>query len=226
MTEPSPIPTSTPAPLLPDPGRLLRTLALICSIGVAVSVVPVLYVTLLAGPAKLWFSTLFELIVLAAAGVGVLAGLGRYRNAWGLSLACVAGTLVVGAVFASVEIRANFRDDPTIGRLILPGAGFRLAMAGAIASLGSIAVWNRDRASWRLVFRAFLVMLPVFLFAAWYASGRAGVLQAPMSSPGAEAIRTTLLVIAGLVGVGLVSVGGHLLIRSYETGRIADRSRK
>lgn len=204
---------------VPDPGRAIRTLTLLCSAAIGLSVLPVLYVTLFAGPAKLWFSTLFELTVLGAAVVGVLAGLNRFRDGWALGLACVAGTLVVTTVFATVEVRANFRDDPSIGRLIMPYAGLRLAFAGIIAGLASFAVWRRNPRSWGLVLRAVLVLLPVGAVGAWLVLGNAGILTTPVASPGGEAVRIVGMLLGGLIAIGLVSVGGHLLIRSYEVGR-------
>ncbi|MEM9374505.1 MAG: hypothetical protein AAGA55_12760, partial [Planctomycetota bacterium] len=205
--------------ILPDPGRGVRTLTLLVSVLVAVSVLPVLYVTLFAGSATLWFSTLFELTVLAAAVVGVFAGLGRFRDAWALSLACLIGTLVVTSVFTTVEVRANFRDDPSIGRLIMPFAGLRFAFAGIVSVLASYAVWNRDRRSWGLVFRAVLLLLPVAACGAWLATGNIGFLTTPLASPAGEAARIAGILLGGLLGIGLVSAGGHLLIRAFELGR-------
>ncbi len=224
MITPATNPSDTRGAAAPDPGRPVRTLALIVSLLIAVSVPPVLYVTMFAGPAKLWFSTLFELTVLGAAVVGMLAGAGRFREAWALSLACVMGTLVVTSVFTTVEVRANFRDDPSIGRLIMPFAGFRLALAGSVAVLASWAVWSRDRRSRGLVLRAFLVLLPVIACGAWLAIGNGGFLATPLASPLGEAIRIAGILVGGLIGIGLVSVGGHLLIRSYEIGRPASET--
>jgi len=221
-TQPANQPGSEPIP--PEPARALRLMTLLCSLVLGASVLPVLYVTLFAGAHTLWFSTLFELTVLAASGVGLLTGLGRFREGWALALTCVAGTVLVTAVFARVEIRANFGDDPAVGRLINPIAGFRLALAVAIGLIASAAVWNRDRRSWAMVIKAAVVLLPVAVALAWLAMGNAGFLNTPKASPGAEAGRIAALILGGLFGVILVSGGGHLLIRAYELGRLEPES--
>ncbi|MEM9372026.1 MAG: hypothetical protein AAGA55_00140 [Planctomycetota bacterium] len=224
MSEAPAIPNPRPIPEIPLPPSAVRAVLILCSIAVLVSVLPVLYVTQLAGSARLWFSTLFELCVVGAGVIGLLAGIGRFRSGWALALACAAGTLVVTTVFSAVEIRANFRDHASIGPLILPGAGLRLALAALMGGLASVAVWGRDRRSIGLIVRAGCMLAPVAGLAAWIGFGNASVLNTPLASPVAEAIRITAILVGGLICVGLVSVGGHLVIRSYELGRPREES--
>jgi hypothetical protein len=217
-TAPNPIQADRAA-TPPEPAPGFRTLTLLSGCVLAASALPVLYVTVFAGARMLWFSTLFELMVIAAAAIAILAARGRFRDGWALSLACVAGTVLVSAVFAAVEIRANFRDHPTIGRWIMPAAGFRVGMSAVFALIASLVVWNRNGKCWGLVIRAALALAPVAAALAWLAMGNVAMLNTPMPNPGAETLRIAALIIGGLLGVILVSAGGHLLIRSYEMGR-------
>lgn len=210
-----------PAPqsLPPPPPALARAAALVLSGVLALSVPPVLYITLIRGDAVLWFSSIFETLVLTAAIFGIASGLGRFANGWALSLACVAGTVLVCGVFAFLEIRANFADEPGVAGLLTPYLGFRLALAAAIAATASVAVFSRNRACWIALLKGILVLIPPVGITAWYVVTGGGFLGAARPTPGGEAARLILLTLGGLILVGFVSVGGHLLIRAYELGR-------
>ena len=219
MTEPAPQQTPPPPP---GPARWA---ALGLSAALAISVPPVLFVTLIRGDAVLWFSSIFELLVLAAAVSGIASGLGRFVNGWALSLACVAGTVLVCAVFAFLEIRANFGSEPDVAGLIKPYLALRLALAAAIAGVASAAVFSRNRACWIALAKGLLVLVPPVAIVAWYVATGGGFLGATRPTPGGEAARLILLTLGGLILVGFVSVGGHLLIRAYELGRPEEASR-
>ncbi len=227
MTQPPPaIPPE--ATQLPPPPAIARWGAMALSAVLGVSALAGLWLTLFAGESTLWFSTIFELLTLAAAAIGVLAATGRFRDGWALSLACVAGTTLVCAVFAFVELRANFNSHPSYAGLMKPYLGFRLALAAGFAGLASLAVFSRNPACWRALVKAMIVLAPAAAVLAWLGvsggSGGGGFLGAARATPGAEAARILMLCLGGLVLIGLISVGGHLLIRAYELGRApADR---
>lgn len=204
---------------LPTPPAFVRFAAVGVSLVLGLSCLPVLYLTLLGADRTLWFSTMFELLVLGACVVGVLAGLGRFREGWALALACAGGTVLVCGVFAFVEIRANFRTDADIAPLLKPMLAARLAAAVLIGLLASVAVWARNPRSWRLVFVGVAMLLPVVVVVGLARLGTGLPLSTPRETPGAEAVRIAVWLLAGVIGIGLVSAGGHLLIRSYELGR-------
>ncbi len=208
-----------PSNPLPTPPAFVRFAAVGVSLLLGLSCLPVLYLTLLGADRTLWFSTMFELLVLGACVVGVLAGLGRFRDGWALALACSAGTVLVCGVFAFVEIRANFRTDADIAPLLKPILAARLAAAALIGLLASVAVWSRNPRSWRLAFVGIAMLLPVIGVVVLARLGTGLPLSTPRETPGAEAVRIAVWLLAGVIGIGLVSAGGHLLIRSYELGR-------
>lgn len=211
-------------PSIPAPPKALQMLVLLIGVVVAASALPGAWLTGFAGDSVLWFSLLFELLVAGAGVLCVLAGLGRFGNGWGLALTCAAGTVLVCAVFAFVEVQANFGDDPAIARFIKPAAAIRVGLAGAVALVASVAVWSRDSRSWGAVIKAVIVLLPVAAVGGWFAFGPTGSIMATRQTPGAEGLRLTLLVVGSLIGVGLVSAAGHLLIRAYEFGRPGNQS--
>ncbi len=213
-TLPPPLP-----PLPPPPPAWARMATLGLSVVLALSTLPGLWVTLFRGDAVLWFSTVFELLVLAAAGFGVAAGLGRFRQGWGLALACVAGTVLVCGVFAFLEVRANFGDDAGVGGRLKAFLAMRLGLAALLATVASLAIFARNRRSWGALAKAAALFAPVILVGVLAATGHTGPLGVPRESPGAEAARIIALCFGGLVAIGLVSVGGHLVIRAYEHGR-------
>lgn len=215
-----------PEPDLPPPPGLARYAAMITSLILGVSVLPGLWLTLVRADSTLWFSTLFELLVLAGAAFGVFSGLGRFRSGWALSLACVAGTVLVCGVFAFVEIRANFGSDATIGRLLQPYLAFRLGLAALLALIASFAVFSRNPACWKALAIGAALLIPAVGVLAWLALTGGGPLGATRATPGAEAARLLMLCFGGLVLIGLVSVGGHMVIRAYELGRPAPQPSK
>jgi hypothetical protein len=199
----------------------LATLGLAAALGL--SVLPVLWLTLVRSDATLWFSTVFEILVLAAAVSGIFSGLGRFREGWALSLACVAGTVLVCGVFAFVEIRANFGSDASVAALLEPYLAFRLALAAGLAGVASLTVFSRNPVSWKLLLWGIVVLTPALSVLGWVAIRGSGLLSATRATPGAEAVRILALCLGGLVVVVMVSVGLHLLIRAYEMGRTPDR---
>lgn len=224
MTQiPSP-PIPADIPQLPPAPAIARWGTMVLSAVLGLSALAGLWLALVAGESTLWFSTIFELLTLAAAAIGILAAIGRFRDGWALSLACVAGTTLVCAVFAFVELRANFNNDPSYAGLMKPYLGFRLALAAGFGGLASLAVFSRNPACWGAFIKGMIVLAPAVAVLGWIGLRGGAFLGATRSTPGAEAARILMLCFGGLVLIGLISVGGHLLIRAYELGRApADR---
>lgn len=208
-----------PIPALPPPPAWARWGAVLGGVALGLSVLPALWLTTLGGEAVLWFSTAFETLVLSVAVIALLAGFGRFRDGWGLSLACVAGTVLVCAVFAFVEVRANFNDDPNVAGWLKPYLAFRLGMACYFGAWGSLAVFSRNPASFRTLAKAMALLAPAVGLLGWVVVRGVPGANATSASPGAEAARILALCLGGLIVIGLLSVGGHLVIRAYDLGR-------
>lgn len=208
-------------PTLPLPPLFVRVCTVLSGLALAATVAPGVWLTGIHSTPVLWFACGFELMVLGAAVIAVLAGIGRFRQAWGLALACAAGTILVAAVFGRVQVTANFGPHPVYGPWIIRIFLLRLALCGTLALLASVAVFSRNPRSWGAFARACLVLLPVAAVGVWFvAKGAPGAGANP--SPGADAVRILVVCLGGLIVIALVSVGGHLIIRAFEHGRLDD----
>lgn len=215
--------TNTPSQSIPAEPPAPPAVARFATLGLAVlllgSALPGLWLTALKSDPVLLFSTLFEILTALAGVLALLAGLGRFRQAWALALLSVAGTALVCAVFARVEILPNHGSDPAIGPWINRFAALRVALAAGLVGVASFAVFSRNPRSWGAIARAALVLLPVAGVLGWIVNTGGGPLSTARPSPGAEAVRILILCLGGLVLIALTSVGGHLIIRAFEHGR-------
>lgn len=158
----------------------------------------------------------FEIVTMIAAGIGVLAGLGRFRDGWPLATVCTAGTVVVASGLAWIDARANFGSKPDIARLLDPALGFRVAAAAMISLGGAYAILSRDPAKSRpLLVRAIIVAAPLAIVIVWAAVTRGQLLLTPRAGA-AEVVRLVVLIGGSLTLAVLFSVATHLVIRAFE----------
>lgn len=211
-----------PAPAIPPAPKPVRLLVLAISALVALTMVGGVAAALFGFPKIVWGFLGFEAVGLIAAVMGVLAGLGRFRDGFGLALVCIAGTIVAGALFGLyLDARVN-ATTPEAMRLVRGLIVFRGLAAVALAALAAIAVLARDRRSWGLLIRGAIVTAPVLAVLAWVAKTRGAPLTTPIEGVMAP-VRTIAVVLGGLVLMVLFSVGAHLCIRAFEITRPDDR---
>lgn len=216
MTNTPPQPSTAEMPAPPAVARF----AVLGLAGVLLATtLPGIWLTALKSDPLLLFSTFFETLTAIAGVLALLTGLGRYRHAWALSLLCAAGTVLVCAVFARVEVMPNHGSDPAIGPWINRFAALRVALAAGLGGIAAFAVFTRNPRSRGAVARAMLVLLPVAGVLGWFIATGGGPLANARTSPGAESVRILILCLGGLVVVALTSIGGHLMIRAFEHGR-------
>jgi len=160
-----------------------------------------------------WVMAGFELVTAVAALFGVLLGLGRYSEAPGLSLACIAGTVVVASVLAWQGSARNY-----LGVSLSPFLLARIAASGALALIGAACVLGRDPRSWRWALIGAAMAAPAALVAAaMVTDGGSRLLGALL---GTSSIQRVLVGSIGGVTIGaLFAAGGHMMIRAFELGR-------
>lgn len=159
----------------------------------------------------------FQVVVLVAAVLGVLAGLGLFNQGFGLALACVAGTIFVGTGFSYLDAHVNLASVAGVAPFVTPVAIVSAALAAALGCCGSIDVLGRNPRSWPLVARAVVIGVPVAAVTAYLVLTRGGAL-AQSASGLMEVIRIMAILVGGLVLAVLFSVAGHLVIRAFELG--------
>lgn len=211
--------TNTETPhILPQPPGVIRVLALMTSVVLGLSVLPGLYLAIgrFGGFAWAWFG--FEFVSLLAAVFGVLIGLGRFRNGFGIALACLTGAVLVAMVFGiHVDARTKIADDPTFRPWVNRMLMLRMLVVLGFAFCASVGVFTRNPKSWGAAVRAIVCLFPVACIA-----GMIYKFGLPFAGDGSgqpNAPRVISVLAIGLVMIILISAGGHLLIRAFEHGR-------
>jgi hypothetical protein len=163
-----------------------------------------------------WSLLGFELVILVAGTIGVLLGLGRFRQGPALALVCVAGTVLVGTGLGRLSVLANPRAV-----LVDPWFVTRFLAATALVALATLCVFSRSPGkSWRSFIWSVVLGVPVLVMLGVLWKGR-GLLAPLDSAP--EAVRVAVALLGFLLMIGLVSASVHMLIRAFEFGRFTDR---
>lgn len=197
---------------MPKPPKAMRVLALLASIVSGLGAIACLWIALTGAASVLWASVGFLVIMLVAAAIGVLAGLGRFASGYGMACLSIAATIAGGSIFAWRDLASNVGRDPQIGPLLLPWRGIEIACALVILAAGGFAVLSRRAASWKSIVRAGLFLVPAgaMLIAAYFG------LDKIAATDSGRVIALGLLLVGGAVLIALVSLGGHHLIRAFE----------
>jgi len=206
---------TTPPTNLDQTPKLLRTLTLVLSVLTGASALPWVWMAIGEFGGFAWGLFGFELIVLLGCIMTALVALGKVQvgKAFPLALACLAGTLLVTAVFGLyVDARAVVGDNPGLAPWVMRTLKFRLLMILVLCLLGTLDVYRRDARSWGLVFKSILFLIPVVGAMGWIKLK--GIPGTGASEPSPASMIIVLL--GGLVLGIFVTISGHLLIRSYE----------
>lgn len=208
---------------MPPTPRFLLVIVLLASGACALSALGGIALGVLGAA---WFLLAFEVIVLLAGIMGVLVGIGRFRDAPALATLCVGGCVLVAAVlseptFVARLLQGSAGAAQTIaGVSLLPWALARAATgAGLIAVSALIVLSRRPAQSAPFLLRGVLYGAPVFaiLAALVVPSVRGSLSGLPLSA-------IVAIAIAGFFVLGaLFSVSVHNIIRAFEVA-IPDRS--
>jgi len=167
---------------------------------------------LFAGPRVNWVLLGFEVVMIAAAVMGVLFARGKFQDAPGLALACIAGTVFVAAILGYMG--SDKRLITNNGEVPLRWFMLSRVMAGLlIGLLGAATVLLRSRKSLVYLGKAAATGVPVLLAGVAYLKFR-GQLAAV---PGWASIIT--LAFGGIIAIVLISASVHLLIRAFQEGK-------
>jgi hypothetical protein len=155
----------------------------------------------------------FELVILVAGIMGVLFGVGRFREAPAMALACISGTIFAAGVLGWASIAASVGESRTLAGIPLtPLMLFRVLAAAGLALSAAWSVLSRQPGAWR----------PAILGAAL--GSPAVLLGVAFVNPGTrETVGNVLGHPAGAVAAfvvlgGLLAASVHLLLRGFEIG--------
>jgi hypothetical protein len=156
----------------------------------------------------------FEAVVVVAATLGVLFGLGRFGDGPGLAMACISATVLVASALGWLSA-----NRALAGHSITPVLGFRVLAAFLLGGLGAVCVLSRHGRSWRLA--AWGIGLGLPCIAAALAGANGGSRRAIEGALGrAGALGTVGGILAVLVLGALLCASVHLIIRAFELGRV------
>lgn len=212
-------PASTPPVTPPIPRVVAPVVAITCA-AVALSALGGITVSLLLGrivpgtrPA--WTMLGFEVITLVAAIIGLLFAAGRFRDAPGMALLCVGGTIFSASVCAHIGVHGELARQP-----LLPLTAGRVLASALLAGLGGACVLVRDPASWKVFLKGVALGLPALLGAAVLAATRGEIIQrlGSLGSLGRAAVLGVYALLAG----GMLCASVEFLVRAFRMGEIRD----
>lgn len=195
------------------PSKPLQIMVLLASCAAGLGGAAGLYVAIAEASAVLWASVGFLVVLLISAVLGVVAGLGRFASGYGMATLSIAGGIAGSALFAWRDLASNVGRDPQIGPVLLPWLGFEALCGVAIVGAGAVAVLMRRPRSWGSIWRGMAFLVPAGLI---LGAGYVGWGRIPTEDSG-RVIALSLLLVGGIVLGTLFSIGGHFLIRAFES---------
>lgn len=178
-----------------------------------------------AGTSGLGYVVAFEFVVLLAAAMGVLTGLGKLKSGPAMSMLCTGGVVFAGAVLSEPRLVARVLQGGSGGAAtggvdLTPWVIARVICGLGLCGLAALTLLlRRPGVSFPLLVRGTLLGLPVLAVLAALLIDRTRAMLADLSP-----IPSALLAVFGcLLMVALVSVSAHCIIRAFEVGIQAGR---
>lgn len=170
---------------------------------------------------KVWGLFGFEAVTLVAAGLGVLVGLGRPREAPALSAACIGATVFAAATlgrFSAIVTRSDstFSGGQAVTRLLRdPMFDGRLVAAAVLMLIAVMLAFGTDRRSWRKFVTGIVLAVPVVAAGAWLAGpGKSWLLEG--ETAGGSMVRVLVGVFGGLALTLMAAASVHQTVRAFE----------
>ncbi len=201
--------------------KVVRILVGVLCAAVALSALGLIAVGVFAAYATPWILIGFESVVVLSAALGLVFCFNRFQEAQGLAIVCTAGT-VAFAAFCTWLSLANHEliiDPDKPGVSYTPVAAARIATGGLLALIAAYAVLRRNPGrSASYIVRASLALAPVVVFLVWSGLFPGSARSAAAAMPGW--LLATAAFVGSIVGLTLISVGLHCIIRAFEAGRL------
>lgn len=170
---------------------------------------------------KVWALLGFEIVTLVAGVLGVMVGIGKFREAPALSVFSAAGVVFAAAMLGRFSAIVTRTPDAGSGtqavRHLLRDPMFdgRMIAVGVFGVLALFLAFGRDGRSWRLLAGGIVAAGLVLSGLIWaMGRGRSWIL-APVETA-ADIARVIGSLVGALVLVVLASIAVHLLVRAFE----------
>ena len=210
--------TQTPAEQTESTPAMLRSGAIALSLLAMLTAIPWIYLSLNSFGGFVWGLFGFEFIVVLGAIMTILVSLGKVRvgGAFPLAILCFVGVLMVTGVFGIYVGAKNVVGDnhPSIQPWVMRTLLVQIAVIGGLSLIAMLDVYRRSPKSWPLAIKSLPFLIPVLAAGAYFQ--RSGFPTVTNSAGELSQVRMVAVIVGGLVLGILLSVGGHLLIRSFE----------
>ncbi|MEZ6164385.1 MAG: hypothetical protein R3B67_08130 [Phycisphaerales bacterium] len=210
--------TQPPAQQAATTPAMLRMATIALCVLACVTAVPWIYLSLGTFGGFVWGLFGFELLVVLSALMTILVCLGRIKvgGAFPLALVCFVGVLMVTSVFGIYVGARNVVGDnhPDVQPWVMRTLLVQVATMGGLCLIAMLDVYRRDARSWALAIRSLPFLVPVLAIAVYFQ--RSGIPTVTNAAGELSQVRMVAFILGGLLLGILLSVGGHLLIRSFE----------
>lgn len=203
---------SSPDPLQPAPvpGLARATVGGVCAV-LMLTGLGEAALALLRDPRN-WSMFGFAAMTAVTAGFGIAFAAGKLRDAAPMTLACIAGSVLVCSALGSFGLDRWF--VPAVSKKWwLVGRG---VLTAALLVVAVVLTLRSRRESWRLMLLGSAWAAPLIVLGFWYALARLKPLLTPGTGAG-EFFRLGVLVVLGLLAIASVSGVTHCVLRAFET---------
>ncbi|MDQ7013958.1 MAG: hypothetical protein Q9O74_08705 [Planctomycetota bacterium] len=170
---------------------------------------------------QVWALLGFEIVTLVAGVLGILVGLGKFREAPALSVFSVAGVVFASAMLGRFSAIVTRTPDSGSGtqavRQMLRDPMFdgRMLAVGVFGVLALFLAFGRDSRSWKALFGGIVSAALMLAGLAWAMGPGRPWLLGPVETA-ADVARVIGTLVGAMVLVVLASIAVHLLVRAFE----------
>lgn len=174
------------------------------------------------GASPAWTMVGFEVIGILTGVMGLLFAMGRFREAPGMALACIAGTIFSVAVCTHLSVQGRLGPHSLA---ILTQA--RIGAAAVVAVLAAVCVLSRNPRSYSRLLKGVLLGAPTLIVGGALLATRGQISDDVMKS--LETLgsvwRFVILSVGALVVGGTLCASVEFVVRAFQMGEVSDSAR-
>lgn len=161
----------------------------------------------------------FELVATVAGLLLIIFGLGRFRVGPAMALVCLAGTILAASALGWQAASRNL-----VGRSLTPLLGVRAGTSLVVLAAAAWLVLSRDRRALLVFAKGLITTLAALAITGAFLYGPTrAMIQRVMDLH--TMVAFAVAIFSFLIVCVLLAIGGHLIIRAFELGRLEDKPR-